>query len=250
MKYAFAGDRAISVHILAFLIGKGYPPSALFVVEEGAASHAAALSELCGLPEALQFQGNAFKEAGAIAMLQKLELDYIIGIHFPYLVPKSILQLSKVGVLNLHPAYLPYNKGWHTPSWAILEGQPFGATLHFMEEGIDQGDIVHQKMLEVLPTDTANSLYQRALNLEETVFYEAFEDLLTLKPKRKPQGCDGTVHRKKDLAQFQKIELQQQYTGAEIINRLRGLTTNTDQEAAYFEYQGKKIGIHIYFKEF
>jgi methionyl-tRNA formyltransferase len=250
MKYAYAGDRAISVRILEFLISKGLKPAALMVSDEGKASHAAELIALSGLSEALIFRGNAFKTAEAVARLRELDLDYVFGIHFPYLVPKAILDLPKVGVLNLHPAYLPYNKGWHTPSWAILEGQPYGATLHFMEEALDQGDIIHQKKLDVLPTDTANSLYQRALTLEEEVFFEAFENLLTLNPKRKKQEGSGTVHFKKDLEEIQKIELARQYTGEELINKLRGLTTNTEQEAAYFEYQGKKIAIQVFFKEF
>ncbi len=250
MKYAYAGDRAISVQILQFLMGKGLKPGALMVSDEEQASHAAALISMSGLAEDLIFRGNEFKTPAAVARLQELNLDYVFGIHFPYLVPKVILDLPKVGVLNLHPAYLPYNKGWHTPSWAILEGQPYGATLHFMEEAIDQGDIIHQKKLEVLPTDTANSLYQRALTLEEEVFFEAFENLLTLNPTRQKQDGQGTVHVKKDLEQIQKIELEQHYTGEELLNKLRGLTTNTEQEAAYFEYQGKKIAIQVFFKEF
>ena len=78
-------------------------------------------------------------------MLEQLSLDYIICVHFPYIVPREILSIPKYGVTNLHPAYLPYNLGWHTPSWAILENTPIGATLHYMDECVDTGDIIHQK---------------------------------------------------------------------------------------------------------
>jgi folate-dependent phosphoribosylglycinamide formyltransferase PurN len=59
---------------------------------------------------------------------------------------------------------LPYNKGWNTPSWAILD-TTYGA-LHFMTEALDEDDIIHQKKLEIV-LRTANTLYQKALELEK-----------------------------------------------------------------------------------
>ncbi|WP_432712766.1 formyltransferase family protein [Pedobacter sp.] len=250
MRYAYAGDREISVHLLEFLMAQGCAPLALLVSEGKGASHAQELVEKSKLPKEVIFRGNEFKKKDAIARLKSLNLDYIIGIHFPYLVPKAVLDLPKVGVVNLHPAYLPYNKGWHTPSWAIVEGKPYGATLHFMEEALDQGDIIHQKQVTVHANDTANSLYQRALQLEEEVFKEAFAELRSLKPRRKPQAAAGTAHLKKDLEELRKIELEKTYTAVALLNKLRGLTTNDEKEAAYFEYQGKKIGVQVCFKEF
>lgn len=250
MRYAFAGDREISINILKFLISKGYIPAALFVSEPSKASHANELIQMAGLPEEYIFRGNEINQPGSLKKLAQLNLVYIISIHFPYIIPSSLLNIPLVGVLNLHPAYLPYNKGWHTPSWAIIEGDPYGATLHFMEEELDQGDIINQKILEVNPTDTANSLYQRALKLEEEVFYEAFEDILSLNPPRKKQIDKGSAHLKKDLKAIQRIDLDKKYTGEEIINKLRGLTTNSISEAAYFEINNKRITLQVTLKEF
>jgi methionyl-tRNA formyltransferase len=53
-----------------------------------------------------------------------------------------------------------------------------------MTEALDEGDIIHQKKLEIVFADTANTLYQKALELEKEVFYEAYEELLTQSPKR------------------------------------------------------------------
>src|SRR5690606_40574828 len=62
------------------------------------------------------FEGNDFKNDENFSKLKELNLDYIIGIHFPYIIPTEVLKIPKTGFLNLHPAYLPYNKGWNTPS--------------------------------------------------------------------------------------------------------------------------------------
>lgn len=246
MKYAFAGDREISVNILSFLLAKGYSPSALIVSDGNKASHAEELIRVSNLDDIYIFKGNEFKELSALRKLKNLNLDYILGIHFPFLIPKAVLEIPKIGVINLHPAYLPYNKGWHTPSWAILNNkEPYGATLHFMEEKLDQGDIIHQKAIQIDINDTANTLYERVLRLEEKVFYEAFEGLVSLNPPRKKQLEIGSTHLKKELSNIQEIFLEEKYTARDILNKLRALTTNSKNEAAFFVYEGKKISVQI-----
>lgn len=245
MKYAYAGDRDLSVTILDFLIEQGYKPSALFVSEPGRATHAEELISKSELDSSLIFSGNEFKSAEGIEMLRTLNIDYIIGIHFPYLVPKEVLDIPKIGFLNLHPAYLPYNKGWHTPSWAIIEGTPYGATLHFMTEELDAGNIIHQKICKVLPDDTANSLYQRVKQTEIETFIEAFPNLLSQSPQSTPQLGSGTSHTKKQLQTIQEINLGSTYQAAELIDKLRGLTTNNIKEGAYFIKDGKKYFVQV-----
>ncbi len=174
MRYAFAGDRDISVAVLKYLIENGYRPSALLLSEKEKATHAHELCEIANLEKELIFYGNAFGQEENQNILKGLDLDYIIGIHFPYLVSSEVLNIPKIGFLNLHPAYLPFNKGWHTPTWAIIEKTSYGATLHFMAQQLDNGDIIHQKICPVLPFDTADTLYRRVKEIELEVFKESF----------------------------------------------------------------------------
>jgi len=233
MNYAFAGNRKISVHVLDFLIKNNHKPSALLLTDDAISGQNHELIELSGLNENI-ILGVAFKEENNIKKLEALNLDYIFGIHFPYLIPPAILKLPKIGWLNLHPAYLPFNKGWHTPSWAIIDNTPYGATLHFMTEQLDEGDIIHQKQCEIYPFDTADSLYKRVLDLEFEVFRESLPNLLSLNPNRTIQASRGTAHNKAQLKKVQKLELNKLYSGEEIINTLRALTTNKIDEAMYF----------------
>jgi methionyl-tRNA formyltransferase len=245
MKYVFAGDRQISVNILKWIIDRGYCPSALIISAGKNESHSAELIKISNLPVDRIFVGKSFYEPASIVTLNSLDADYFIGIHFSYIIPSSVLNIPKIGFLNLHPAHLPYNKGWHTPSWALLDGTPYGATLHFMSEVLDEGDIIHQKKIEVKPDDTANSLYKKVLTLEEEVFQEAFDDLLSLNPKRQKQNFEGTSYIKGDLIKVQEINLFDSYKAEELINILRALTTNDINESAYFIKDGKKISIQI-----
>jgi methionyl-tRNA formyltransferase len=245
MKYVFAGDRQISVNILKWMIAKGYSPVALMVSSGKNESHADELIKISNLPQNKILIGKSFSERTSIETLKSLGADYFIGIHFPYVISSEVLNIPKIGFLNLHPAYLPYNKGWHTPSWAILDGTPYGATLHFMSETLDEGDIIHQKIIEVKPDDTANSLYKRVLSLEEQVFHEAFDDLLSLVPSRVKQYTEGTSHTKRDLIKVQEINYLEYYKAEELISKIRALTTNDINEAAYFIVDGKKVRIQI-----
>jgi methionyl-tRNA formyltransferase len=245
MKYVFAGDRQISVNILKWIIDRGYSPSALMVSKGKNESHSAELIKISNLSDDKIFVGKTFSEIASIETLKSIKADYFIGIHFPYIISSEVLNIPKIGFLNLHPAFLPYNKGWHTPSWAILDGTPYGATLHFMSEELDKGDIVYQKKVEVKPNDTANSLYKKVLTLEEEVFKEAFDDLLSLNSKREKQNVKGTSHIKGDLIKVQEINLLDTYKAEELINILRALTTNDINEAAFYIKEDKKIAIQI-----
>lgn len=249
MRYAFAGDRDISVAVLDFLIQNGHFPVALLVTEKGKESHADELIVLSKLDNRFIFQGYEFREQKSKGLLEELALDYIISIHFPYFIPGSVLRIPKVGFINLHPAYLPYNKGWHTPSWGIIENTIYGATLHFMSDEVDAGDIINQKQCEVLPEDTAHSLYQRVKSIELNLFKESLSFLTSLNPPRDKQTISGTAHLKKDLSLVQPLNLEDTIKVRDILNKLRALTTNRVEEAAYFIADDKKYFVQVIISE-
>ena len=253
VRIAFAGDRDIAVWVFSFILEQNVFPHALIIPFSHKASHAHRLLELCSfLPRDRIIAGDEFRGVRGISLLKELNLDYIICIHFPYIVPKGVLNIPRYGVLNLHPAYLPYNRGWHTPSWAILEETPIGATLHFMDEGIDSGDIIHRKLLEVTPKDTAHSLYKRLKDLEFEVFKEAWPILIQKSFQRIPQDpTKGTVHKREDLFKdtIQRFNLDETVRAGDLLRRLRGLTTNRIDESAYFEKDGMRYRVQVVIHE-
>ena len=248
-RIGFAGDREIAVQILDLLLGEGVRPEVLLVSAEEQASHSHELIARCEhLTPDHVMRGVDFRAPAGIETLASADLDLMVGIHFPYLVPPELLDVPSVGWLNLHPAYLPWNRGWHTASWALLEDTPLGATLHFMDEGIDTGDIVYQRRLEVGPGDTADALYPRLQQLEYEVFREAWPDIRANTYQRTVQAPGtGSQHTAKDLfaAGLQEIDQAQQVAAGELLQKLRALTTNRTDEAAYFESGGKRYRVRI-----
>jgi len=253
MRIAFAGDRDIGVWVLKFILSQGVRPLALLLPEAGDASNAGELISHCPhLEDGQILRGTEFRQEQGIKFLTQLDLDFIVCAHFAYIMPGPVLAIPRVGVLNLHPAYLPYNRGWHTPSWALLDQTPIGATLHFMDNGIDTGDIIHQKLLDVSPADTADPLYHRLKCLELEVFEEAWPRLRDGSFQRQPQDpAVGTIHKRKELfaEKVQKIDLNERVEAGALIRRLRALTTNSKKEAAYFETEGKRYRVQIQIAE-
>jgi methionyl-tRNA formyltransferase len=253
MRIGFAGDRDISLAVLDFLLSQGVAPVTLLVSAPDRASHAEVLRSRCAyLPDSRVFVGSEFRSGPSLRVLDSLDIDFIIGVHFPYLFPSSVLDIPRVGVLNLHPSFLPFNRGWHTPSWAILEGTPIGATLHFMSETLDAGDIVHQRQLAVTPADTAHSLYGRVKTLEYEVFVEAWPALADGSYQRLEQHpSGGTVHQRADLLieAIQRLDLHAQEKIGDVLLRLRALTTNRLDEACYFDRNGSRYRVQVQITE-
>lgn len=246
-KIVFAGDRDISVWVLEYLIQIGIKPIALLISDEKNATHAQNLVAFCNyLDNSKILVGGQVRTKECEKLIDELKPDFIICIHFPYIIPKRLLEIPKHGVVNLHPAYLPYNRGWHTPTWAIWEKNVYGATLHFMNENVDEGDIIHQKQIEILPNDTADTLYVRVKKLELDVFKEACPSLMSGSYTRKPQETDkGNTHKKTGIESIQRINLDECIKAEDLIRRIRALTTNYIKESAYFEDCGKLYRIQI-----
>ena len=246
-RLAYAANRRLGVRGLDLLLERGWEPVALLLAEGRSESHADEMAER--LPNVPVLRGQSFRTDDGLARLRSLELDYLLSVHFPYLIPRKVLELPRVGILNLHPAYLPHNRGWHTPSWAILEGTPYGATLHWVSEGVDTGDIALRKPIEVKPDETAHRLYQRVLGLEEDLLSQALPLLESESLPRVAPERGGARHRRAELAAAQALDLDERCPIGEVIDRMRALTTDRWDEAAYFEKDGVRYRIQVEIQE-
>ena len=82
-------------------------------------------------------------------------------------------------MLNIHPSLLPKFKGLEAQNQALESGERYtGATVHFVDSGLDSGEIVLQDQLEILPEDTVESLSERLLLLEHALYPDAVRRVL------------------------------------------------------------------------
>lgn len=247
--FLFAGDRGIAVDILTYLVGRGDLPAALCVSAGQGASHAEELVRLYREEaDGPVLRGDEFRRPEHRHSLGSLDLDLALSVHFPYIVPPDILRVPGRGWINLHPAYLPHNRGWHTPSWAILDKTPAGATLHRMVEEVDAGPIIARRRVPVLAHDTADTLYGRILRAERSLFEDVWPRVRTGDYATIPNRVDeGSFHAKGDLAErgVRFLDLDETTTGADLIDRLRALTTSDPSEACYFQRDGQTVRVSV-----
>ena len=82
------------------------------------------------------------------------EGDLLVSVHWRTIFRPEDLIRFHWNAVNLHNSYLPWNRGSDACSWAIATGTPHGATLHYIDEGVDTGPIIYQEREEILPDDT------------------------------------------------------------------------------------------------
>jgi len=136
--------------------------------------------------------------------LNKLRPDFIISYNYKYILKKDILDFLPNRIINLHISLLPYNKGSHPNIWSFLEDTPKGVTIHYVDEGLDTGDIIVQKELFIdEDKETLKSSYEILHREIQTLFKEYWDRIKNNAIFRRPQVQTGTFHPKKDFEQLQ-----------------------------------------------
>ena len=80
-------------------------------------------------------------------LLQQYNPDYVV-LGNARILKSNIIQIPKKGILNAHPAILPKYQGLDCVGWSILNSDSVGATVHFIDEGIDSGPIILQETVD------------------------------------------------------------------------------------------------------
>lgn len=104
---------------------------------------------------------NSTKTSNWITLLKP---DIVFCFGWSRLLNASVLQLAPKGTIGFHPAPLPKNRGRHPITWALVLGlNETASTFFFMDSGIDSGDILSQRMIEIGDDDDAGSLYEKII---------------------------------------------------------------------------------------
>jgi methionyl-tRNA formyltransferase len=112
-----------------------------------------------GLP---LFQPEKVRTPEAVGKIRAMEPDLIAVAAFGQIIPKEILKMPKYGCVNVHASLLPAYRGAAPIQQAILDGKKTtGVTIMRMDEGLDTGDIISQKEVEIAEDETGGSLFDR-----------------------------------------------------------------------------------------
>jgi methionyl-tRNA formyltransferase len=167
--------------------------------------------------------------------------DLVVSYHCRQLFPAELTR--RIRCINIHPGFNPFNRGWYPGVFSIANGLPAGATIHEIDEKIDNGPIIAQKRVIIEPEDTSDTVYPKIIQAEYDLLEEWFLPLIKSEYRTFLPSEKGNLNYKKDFHAMQELDLNEAVTFGQAIDRLRALTHSPFQNAYFID---KKTGDRIY----
>ena len=145
---------------------------------------------------------SVIQEAGIIEENNVIDngIDFIVCYGYQHIISKNIIERVSGQIINLHISFLPWNRGADPNIWSIVEDTPKGATVHYIDEGIDTGDIIAQARIEFSDNETLESSYWSLRRLIEELFIENWRSIRNGQCQTVKQDLSvGNFHNKGDI---------------------------------------------------
>lgn len=109
-----------------------------------------------------------------IGRIQTFSPEINVSMSFDQILKPAIIQLAPKGFINCHAGALPFYRGRNILNWALINGEKqFGVTVHYVDEGIDTGDIILQRVAPIFHEDRYSDLLNKASDLCAETLYDA-----------------------------------------------------------------------------
>lgn len=142
------------------------------------------------------YEVEVFK--GKVSDLSEFEL--VVSFGYKHILNKATLNTANREPINLHVSFLPFNRGMHPNFWSHYDGTPSGVTIHYIDSGIDTGDIIVQKRVNFSSNETTFRQTWSRLKIEiEELFMSQFASIITGDYLATQQENEGTFHMGNEL---------------------------------------------------
>lgn len=141
-------------------------------------------------------------------LIRGLDPSLLVSVFFNQILGKELFGIVK-DCVNIHPAYLPAYRGVSPVFWALANDEPYaGVTVHYIDEGIDTGDIIYQQKIPISLDDTEHSLYFKCCEIGAPLLIRALTDFESSNVKPIPNENTGVSYyslpKKEAVRQFRK----------------------------------------------
>lgn len=168
-----------------------------------------------------------------------LNPDLIITCAYGQIIPRQLLEAPRLGCINVHASLLPKLRGGAPIHKAIIEGHSkTGITIMYMNTKMDEGDIITQREIPILDTDTASSLHDKLSVLGKDLLLETLPSIIDGTNSRTPQDSSlatyaFTLRKEDEKLNFEKTKKQ-------LYNQIRGLNS---WPGSYCVFEGKILKV-------
>ncbi|WP_090437837.1 methionyl-tRNA formyltransferase [Natronincola peptidivorans] len=185
------------------------------------------------------YQPKSLKNKETIEIIKSLNPDVIVVVAYGQLLTKEILNIPALGCINVHASLLPKYRGAGPIQWAVINGEKkTGITTMYMEEGLDTGDMIYKKEIEIGEMETAAELHNRLAIIGGSVLKETLRDIQSGKAPRERQNHEESTYAPRLTKDIGCIQWHK--TADEIHNLIRG---TIPWPVAYTNYLGETMKI-------
>lgn len=171
--------------------------------------------------------------------LHELNPDLLVVVAFRIL-PREILEIPRIGAINLHASLLPKYRGAAPIHWAVMNGEEkTGCTVFFLNEVVDAGQIINQAKTPIGPNETTGEVYERLKLLGADLLLDAVNRIDEGMPETYPQNEKLATPAPKLYTSDARLDFSK--PAAEVHNKIRGLSPFP---TAWTTYKGEKLNIY------
>lgn len=186
------------------------------------------------------YQPEKIRTPEAVEILQKAAPDVAVVAAYGQILPESVLKIPKTACLNIHGSILPKYRGAAPIHYAVMAGEAeTGVTLMYMNEKMDEGDILLVKKTPIGPTETTGEVHDRLAKLGAQGLLEALKLLQEGKAPREPQDPAKASYAPSIARAFCRLDWSSPAT--RLFNRVRGLSPWPGAETSW---KGMEIKVH------
>ena len=190
-----------------------------------------------GLPV---FTPKSLKKPEQWEKLKSFNADIFVVVAYGLILPKEILNIAKYGCINIHPSLLPRWRGASPLQRALMEGdKKTGVSIIVLDEGLDDGDILACKEIELTDSTTLDTLHDESSIEGANLMIKCLDEIeKNGKITAKPQSSEGVVYAKKIEKEEGRINFNETIKRIDRLIRTLGTTVGT-----FIEYNGERIKI-------
>jgi len=159
-----------------------------------------------GPPDSLVFDFLKSTEAGVVQTMEPLDaaffdrhpVDFLLSHGYRHILKPHVLDRFPRRAVNLHISYLPWNRGADPNLWSVIENTPKGVSIHYLDAGIDTGDLIAQRVVQFAGGETLNTSYSRLQAEIAQLFQEHWRQIRDATCAAAKQVGTGSFHRVSD----------------------------------------------------
>lgn len=137
--------------------------------------------------------------------IRRAHPEFLVSHGYRHIIKPDVLALVLDRAINLHIAYLPWNRGADPNLWSWIDDTPKGVTIHYIDEDVDTGDIIAQREVRFGHGETLASSYASLRAEMLRLFVEQWPSIRRGDCDRRPQRGQGSVHRLADRARVEHL---------------------------------------------